>query len=256
MCRASVVTSLQTAGVCAKNVDTILFANSTAGWSAADEAALLCAFNDIGVVSGKIIGLQFQSCSGLGCVLDIARGLLRQGHSSLILIILCGQVKNGMKRLDPDSRTVFGDGAATCIVSARPAGFEVLSTMTLIDPSLIVQKKSSSLPRARFRNLCETIERAYSEAGIGPENVNVVLGTNGNIFYLDLIAEAARVPPDKIYKNDLGKFGHIFSCDNLISLVNYETHNQISPGDHFLVIGWAPFAVGAAVLRAVGAPKP
>lgn len=251
MCRVSAIESLRIANVRPETLDAVLFANSNAGWSASDEIAILSAFREMGVPQTKIIGLQFQNCSGFGCALDIATNLLRYDEPSRVLIVLCGNAKKELSRFDPHTRTVFGDGAASCIVSNDAVGFEILSTMTLIDPSLATSDHTPSLARLRFKNLRKTIEDAYLRAGIGPKDITTVLGTNGNILYFELMGEAAGVPSEKVYRGDLDTLGHIYSCDNIIALRNHSLTTAVNAGNYFLVIGWSPYAVSATILRAM-----
>ena len=57
------------------------------------------------------------------------------------------------------------------------------------------------------------------------------------------------IPSELIYADDVPRFSHVHSCDNLISLKNYADANALQPGDLFLLLGWSPHVFSAAVLR-------
>jgi len=243
---------MQGAKVTADHLGLVVFASSNADWSTSDEVALLGTLYEMGIRDGnaRIIGLQLQNCSGLGSALDISRALLQDDPSAEALIVICGRVTSGRSRLGASTGTVFGDGATSCIASTRPAGFEIVTAATHINPALANLPFSSKTARLRFNDLRQTINQAYRRAGIAANDVVALLGTNGNTFYFQLMAEAAGVPVSKVYTDDLVKFGHIFSCDNLIALKNYGSTNRVGAGDLFLVIGWSPYAVSVVILRA------
>jgi hypothetical protein len=77
------------------------------------------------------------------------------------------------------------------------------------------------------------------------------MGTNGSLLYLQMIGLAAGVPGTRVYKGDLARYAHVFGCDNLISLHSHIEETGFSAGQYALLVAWAPYVVGACLLRYV-----
>ena len=96
-------------------------------------------------------------------------------------------------------------------------------------------------------------KRVYEKSGTGPEHICALFGTNGSLVHLRVMANAAKVAADRVYNHDVGRFAHVYSCDNLISLKNYSAENTLVPGSEYLLLGWSPHIVSAVILRYVEA---
>jgi 3-oxoacyl-[acyl-carrier-protein] synthase III len=272
ICLASARDTLEAAALSPGEIAAIVFASSNAEWSIVDEAELLDALHGEGFVKASITGLTLQSCSGFGMALRVASELARAGQSTKnVLVILCGR-RRALSRIGPQATTVFSDGAASCIVSANRGEFEILAcesqTNTRLDnKQQIVASESPTTSRATVeppsesllrqlqagsQELSEISARAYRASGTTPSQMRALLGTNGSLTYLHLMAQAARLPAEKVYEENVPRYGHVHSCDNLIGLKTFSEENSPSPGDHYLLMAWSPYIVSASVLRYVG----
>src|SRR5262249_14764281 len=101
--------------------------------------------------------------------------------------------------------------------------------------------------------LRDVAHRACEQAGVKIEDLRAFLGTNAGIGHLELMANAAGIPAEIIWSDDVSRFSHVHSCDNLISLKNYCDANELAAGDLLLLLGWSPHVFSAAVIRYLGA---
>ena len=256
MCLSSVFETLGSVSLTPERIDAIVFANSYPDWNAENETALLTAFYQAGFGRAYIVGLTLQGCSACAAALRVASDLTK---NRLIidnaLVILCGRVSDG-SRLGPHATTINGDGAASCIVSSEHGQFEILASESQTNASLAgMEQSSKSLTRyvrTGFLDLCEISGRALSSSGMRSSEIRALFGTNGSLMYLDLMAEATQVPPERVYKEPLATYGHVHACDNLIGLKTYCEKSEPRRGENYMLLGWSPYVVSASIIRFVG----
>lgn len=256
MCLSSAVQTLGAASLSADRVDAVVFASSNADWNAAEERELLCGLNSCGFERTLLVGLSLQACSGCSAALQTAAQLLRaRPRVANVLVILCGRRKS-QTRIAPYGTTVFSDGAATCLVSSEQGQFEVLANASLTNAYVATLERSrQNVARhleIALQDLQAIADTVYAASALAPSEVKALFGTNGSLVYLHLMAQAARLPQSKVYSADVERFGHVHSCDSLISLKNFIDGGRATGGENYLLMGWSPYIVSASVLRSAG----
>ena len=254
MCVGVALDSLEKTSLNASAIGAIVFASSNPGWTAEDELNLLRVFDQVGFSRARIIGLSMQGCSGCASALRVASDLIKStGRVETVLVILVGRTTEGASRLGPHQATVFSDGAASCIMSVNFGALEFIASETMTDISLV---RPTVTPLGVQRHLWagliglkEVSEFVLNTAGIQPREVTALFGMNGSAVYLDVIAEATGIPPERVFRDDVAKYGHVYSCDNLISLTNYLDEREAVDGEYYLLCSWSPYVRGAVILR-------
>jgi 3-oxoacyl-[acyl-carrier-protein] synthase III len=102
-----------------------------------------------------------------------------------------------------------------------------------------------------IRELVEISKRVLDKARVKPSDIRAFFGTNAGVNHLKLMAQAARVPLDRVFYDDVPRNGHLHSCGGLISLKNYSMQHELTSGDLFLLLSWSPHVFCASVLRFV-----
>lgn len=254
MCMASVHDTLRDASLSPERIQTIVLAssNSDALVSDEDETALFAALHAAGFVRARIIGLTLQSCSASGDALAIASDIAA-GTSDGVLVIVFAQ-RRKMTRLGQQGNVVFSDGAVSCMVSTTPAGFAIRATESVTHTRLGALGRSGGLGQFQggVIELGAISRRVFAAAGTRPGDTRAFFGTNAGIYHLKLMAQAAGVPLDRVYYDDLAGIGHVHSCDGLISLKNYTVQHAVAPGDCFMLLSWSPHVFCASVLEYLG----
>lgn len=257
MCLSSVSKTLERASLRPEQIDAIVVGPSIAPWDLEQEFALLGALHHAGFQKSRIIGLSLQACSVVSSALKIAGDLVTQerGATRRVLVIVFGRHSGG-SRLAPQATTLFSDGAASCIVSSDGGEFEILASESLTDPAVTtVPWTDENFPRylqSGIAALQSVTAKVYRQTKLTAKDVTAVFGTNGSQMYLNMIGLASGVSGSKVYKAALPKYAHVFGCDNLISLCGHSDETTLSTGQHFLMVSWAPYVVGASMLRYVG----
>ena len=204
------------------------------------------------------VDLRAQDCSAFSAGVEVAAERTANGAVEHVLLVLTGHVPAGASRYSPELGTVFGDGAAACIVSSKRAGFELLSVESWErgphqQPGQPPQPTGEQLLQdfQRLRNLLRT---SYESAAVAPADITAVFGTHGSQIYLELMAEAAAVPYERVYASAMQEFGHVLACDNLIALSHFLSNTGPLPDRVFCLIGWSPWSAGVILLREVATP--
>jgi 3-oxoacyl-[acyl-carrier-protein] synthase-3 len=255
MCVASAVETLDQAGLGPDAVESVLVVSSNADAMVEDddETALFAALHDAGLKRGRIVGLSLQACSAFADAMRVAGALAASGDGRPTLVVVFGQ-KQKTSRLGPQENLVFSDGAASCLVSADGGTFEFLAGESITNTELATMGRGGNIAQFQvgLMELRDVSKRACEKAGVRIEDLRAFLGTNAGIGHLELMAHAAGIPSELIYADDVSRFSHVHSCDNLISLKNYADANALEAGDLFLLLGWSPHVFSAAVLRYLG----
>jgi 3-oxoacyl-[acyl-carrier-protein] synthase III len=252
-CMSSALDTLKSVSLAPEEIDIILLATSNAHWvnTLDEETALFAAFREAGFSRTRLIGVSLQACSAFGESARIAADLIGSENSTTkVLVILFGR-KETPSRLGPAATTVYSDGAASCIVWNEPTGFEIVASESLFNITLGAMGRLGNFDQfvGGVQDLGDICKRVYEKAGTSPENVRTLFCTNGSLVHLRVMANAAKIPIDRVYGEDVARFAHVYSCDNLISLKNYASENKLQPGDQYLLLGWSPHVVSAAILR-------
>jgi 3-oxoacyl-[acyl-carrier-protein] synthase III len=100
-----------------------------------------------------------------------------------------------------------------------------------------------------FERLRHLLRISFESAGIAPADITAVFGTHGSQIYLELMAEAAGVPYERVYSRAMQEFGHVSACDNIIALAHFLRNTGSRRDRLFCLIGWSPLCAGVVLLR-------
>lgn len=256
MCLASVKETLERADLQPADIDAIVFGASIADWNLEEEFSFLSALHDAGFRKSRIIGVSMQACSVISSTLQLAGDLVTSERGQKrVLVIVFGRNTVG-SRVAPQSTTLFSDGAASCLVTKDRGEFAILASESLTDPYVTTMKwTADNFPeylQSGVTSMREVIGNVYAQAKLTAKDISMAFGTNGSYMYLSMIGLAAGLPAPKVRKVTVSKYAHVFGCDNLVTLRDHIDDTAISPGTNFLLVSWAPYVVGASVLRYVG----
>lgn len=256
ICLATARDTLKTSSLQPDRVGAVIFSNSSPDWTPEEETALFKGFYELGFPRKYIVGLGLQACSGCGSALRVASDLVSSMAADNVLVLLTGQAKNNAKRIGPQADTILSDGAASCVVSSSSGQFEILASESQTNTYLgsLEQSPDNSMLYLEdgFADLAEVTSRAYGAAGVGPEEIAMMFATNGSLTYLNLMAEAAGIPMERVYSQDLTRYAHVHSCDSLISLKTYASTHPLVTGNCYLLLAWSSYVMSASILRYQG----
>jgi len=210
--------------------------------------------HDFPVAAGDArVLLQVRDCAAFSAGIEAAARQIASGAADNVLLLLTGHVPAGTSRYNPELGTVFGDGAAACVVSSRRRGFALMAAESWVvnSPATVSRagQPNGDQMLQDFQRLQHLVRQSYESAAMTPAAVTALFGTHGSQIYLELMAEAADLPYERVYGGAMQEFGHVFACDNLIALAHFLEHRGAGSGRVFCLIGWSPRAAGVVLLE-------
>jgi 3-oxoacyl-[acyl-carrier-protein] synthase-3 len=190
-----------------------------------------------------------QSCAGGLLAIDIAGRLLagdaepgRSPQEEPLALILTGE-----KAFTRDAQmfadtTIFGEGAAACLVSASGTRDRMLAYASSVRGEFDspTGENDARLQREYRPSLAEVMHRALDEAGLALGDIRVVLPHNVNLVTWQRMCVLLKFPRDRVVLDNIPASGHVFCAD---LFANYQTaceRGLLEPGDRYLAA-----AVGA-----------
>ena len=210
-------------------------------------------------------------CSGCIYGLAIAEGLICSNIANNVLLITSETYNKYLHPSDKSNRSIFGDGAAACLISAE--GFAEIGKFTLGTDGkgaehLIVKTGASRLKEktylssvdddghtkyddylymngsAIFNFTLETVpnimDLIQTRNEIDKEEVDYYVFHQANKFMLDTIRKVCSIPKDKFYVN-IEETGNTVSSTILIALKDCLDKGYITKGMNVMIAG---FGVG------------
>jgi 3-oxoacyl-[acyl-carrier-protein] synthase III len=214
------------------------------------------------------------ACSGFLNALSVADSFIRLGKIRNALVVGSDALSRLLNWQDRTTCILFGDGAGAVVLGASENGNGILSTKLRTDGSYaktLYVPAGGSLKPAN----CETVERnehtitmngkevfkiavrsmedisreALEEAGVGVEEVSLVIPHQANRRIIVALAERLGVPMDRVVVN-LDRYGNTSAASIPVALDEAKRQGRIQSGNVVLLNAFgAGFAWGAAVVK-------
>lgn len=250
---ASVRRTLATASISPSDISTVIYASTSfqnRQWYTSEISKMML---EAGLRHATPLGVSLSECGNFASALRVAVRLVQGGDCNHVLLVTTDVCPDPENRLVPPSATILSDGAASCVVTSHPGGFQVLSVrqvsnhrVRLLNPA----KESTRLMRLTSHGISAAAEESLKEAQVSQEQITHLILTNQNRAVLEIFASQCGVPMERVYLGLVAKHAHIYASDSLINLASC---NTAYPGkdQYFLVVANGSCSWGAAVLMSV-----
>lgn len=208
--------AVEAAGRTIADIDHVIFANALPRMTIKQEFSLLNGLQRCGVTADSFLSVDMAHCSAFPIALNAAGAAIQLEDKKHVLILLSGSVSASARRARAALGTVYGDGAAACIVSLEPGRYQLLATHVKTDLRARYPEPSQTSTNNIFRAynlLRETVRLLLNKARVTPDDLSAVFAIYGSNFYTQLAASAARVSEQIVYDAPLKRYGHVFSCE-------------------------------------------
>jgi 3-oxoacyl-[acyl-carrier-protein] synthase III len=263
--------ALEDAGLDAEDLDAIIMGTVTADYPFPSSA---CVLEDMLGAKGVFSFDVGAACSGFLNALSVADSYIRLGKIRNALVVGSDALSRLLNWQDRTTCILFGDGAGAVVLGPSENGNGILSTKLRTDGSYaktLYVPAGGSLKPAN----CETVERnehtitmngkevfkiavrsmedisreALEEAGVGVEEVSLVIPHQANRRIIVALAERLGVPMDRVVVN-LDRYGNTSAASIPVALDEAKREGRIQPGNIVLLNAFgAGFAWGAAVIK-------
>lgn len=257
MLRECIAETLFKSGTRAEALGAVLVDIDAWCFSEADRLQIFESLHLSGFENVPVIGVGLQSCSAAVTTLDLADRLVRTDEEHRpVLVLICGRPGPGENRIDDARKTILSDGVAACIVTAGRGEFQILSSATSTDLAAAREKARGGDQAVSLVCNCSNITavatEVYARAGVSADDIDQLFCSNGSSTYVNFAAEATEVGLGRVYSDDVATLGHVFSCDNLISLATYAERRSYRSGAKYMLIGWSAYVISGAILLYCG----
>jgi 3-oxoacyl-[acyl-carrier-protein] synthase-3 len=263
--------ALDDAGMEAKDLDAIIMGTVSADYLMPSSA---CVLEDM---LGARNAFSFDvgaACSGFLNALSVADSFIRSGKINNALVVGSDTLSRWLDWQDRATCILFGDGAGAAILGISENGSGILSTKLRTDGSYVktlyvpaggslkpatpdtvkrnehtITMNGKEVFKIAVRSMEEISRQALAEAGVGIEQVSLVIPHQANKRIIVALAERLGVPMEKVMMN-LEKYGNTSAASIPVALDEARRQGRIKPGDVVLLNAFgAGFAWGAAVVK-------
>jgi 3-oxoacyl-[acyl-carrier-protein] synthase-3 len=197
-----------------------------------------------------------QSCASGLLAIDVAGRLLAadeaDGQAEPLALVLSGEAAFTREAEVFADTTIFGEGAAACLVSPSGARDRLLSyaTDTRGEFDSATGANSAKLQREYRPCLAEVIRRALDEADTTLDDIRVVLPHNVNLVTWQRMCLLLDLPIERVLLENIPVNGHVFSADVFINYRTARERGLLRAGDRYLaaVVGAGGGATFAAMV--------
>jgi 3-oxoacyl-[acyl-carrier-protein] synthase-3 len=215
----------------------------------------------LGLTEARAFALSHQSCVAGLYGLKVAETLLRAEPAGATALILAGEkIFSPLVRHLPGT-SITGDAAAAVLVGLDGPGDAVIGRAHRTLGEFYRSRDLSPRQQRRYHHvyvatLASVIRDAVADAGLDLEDIRLVLPHNVNRFSWVAAAAAVPFPLDRVYLENIPKFGHCYCCDPFVNLSTARAQGAAGPGDPVLLVSGGQGATfGAAVIRIADEPR-
>jgi 3-oxoacyl-[acyl-carrier-protein] synthase-3 len=190
-----------------------------------------------------------QSCASGLLAIDLAGRLLaadaadrQDGGATPLALILSGEKAFTREAQMFADTTIFGEGAAACLVSAFGERDRLLAYAASVRGEFdsTTGANDARLQREYRPTLAAVMGQALDEAGLTLDDIKVVLPHNVNLVTWQRMCLLLRFPVDRVLLDNIPASGHVFCADVFANYQTARERNLLRPGDRYLAA-----AVGA-----------
>jgi 3-oxoacyl-[acyl-carrier-protein] synthase III len=211
----------------------------------------------LGLKNATVFGMSHVNCVAGLYALDIARYLLHTAHpEDKVLILMGDKILSPRLRVIPET-TILGEAAAGCLVGRDPRGDRVLGRAVNVVGRFYQCLGGCAELLAEYKKvyteeLGRVMLEAVKDAGCTPGQIAAVLPHNVNRLSWKRVCGSLGIPPERIYLENIPKFGHCYGADPFINLKTARQSGRIVAGDRVLLTSAGLGAAFAASVVRLG----
>ncbi|HEX9792591.1 MAG TPA: beta-ketoacyl-ACP synthase 3 [Planctomycetota bacterium] len=264
--------ALADAGLAAGDLDEIIVATDTPEVRSPDTASFLQ--HRLGAREVPSYDLGASGCAGFVQALDVARArILEQDRK--ILVVGVELLTRLMNWADRGTAVLFGDAAGAAVLGRATDGRGLLAVRAGTDGSrsdilglevggsrkpftlaraqagehLDVVMKGREVFKEAVRRMCESSQEALAAAGLGIDDVDLLVPHQANRRILDAVARRLGIPEERVAIN-VDRYGNTGSASVPLALWEARRDGRVGPGSVVLLTAFgAGFHWASAVAR-------
>lgn len=256
MAKGASLEALESAKINPKDIDVVLVATLTPEKRFPSTGCLLQ--SEIGATRGYAFDLS-AACSGFLYALEVADGLIKSNKVKRALLVGVERLSEIVDWSDRSTCVLFGDAAGAVILERSEDESDILASKLYSDGSLwdilyaekcgYIKMKGRELFRIAVRNMEEACIEVLREAGLSPEEVDLVIPHQANVRIINALMEKLGIPEEKAFVN-IDRYGNTSAASIPIALHEAVQEGKLRRGDLVLLTAMGGgLTWGAMLLR-------
>jgi 3-oxoacyl-[acyl-carrier-protein] synthase-3 len=182
-----------------------------------------------------------HACATGLLAVDVAGRLLAgDGDDGALALVLTGEKAFTRDAQYVPGTSVFGEGAAACLVSLHGSRDRVLAYASSIRGEFDGRLDAAPEMASRFEkeyplSLAEAISAALAQAGTSLEDIGLILPHNVNALSWQRLCRRIGFPPDRVLLSNVPVTGHAFCADAFINYTTAADRGLLRPGGRYLL---------------------
>jgi 3-oxoacyl-[acyl-carrier-protein] synthase III len=255
--------SLRRSGLCPADIDAVVI-----GWTEhrlyddMQERLGATVVRELGFHNVHVLGIGLAGCCLFAELVRTGRNLVvAEGYRNVLVIEVnrCPPDESG--RVVPPDWFLYGDGAASCIVTREAPAFALRSVVHVnhaLPMHTLVGGRCAIAHRTA--NSHATMARALRHAGVAPGDIRQYFFANVAPYLAQHYARRMHVPADRVFRQGVPLIAHPWSADTVVNLDLWCERNEVACGDRYAFFSWSEGGFAAMVLErtahAMDAPAP
>ena len=243
--------ALASAGLEVTDIDLLIMATVTPEISCPSNACHLQ--ERLGAINAAAFDLN-AACSGFVYAAITASSMIAAGVKRRVLVVGADQLHWVMDYRDRNTCILFGDGAGAAVFEASSAGdgmlgadlgadgplgstmvFESLGTRrSLLEPRAPITSRlhfeGQAVYKIAVRGIAESVERALAQAGVGADDVALVVPHQANERIISAATKRLGIRPERVMLN-IADHGNTAAASVPMALTDAAAAGRINPGD-------------------------
>ncbi len=194
-----------------------------------------------GLNNAIAFAVTHHACASALLAVDVAGRLLSaDGDPDALALVVAGEkVFTRDAELVPET-SIFGEGAAACLVSAAGSRDRLLSYAShprgdfdgwRADPAEVAQRYAKEYPDC----LVEVLQEAIAQAGLEWADISLILPHNVNAVSWWRVCKRIGFPVERVLLDNVPVTGHCFAADAFINYRTAADRGLLRPGARYLV---------------------
>ncbi len=264
--------ALEDAGMTADELDMIIIGTVTPDMKIPSAAVIVQ--RHLGALRAAAMDLN-AACVGFIYGLATGRAFIESGMFKNILVVGAETLTSITNYEDRATCVLFGDGAGAAVITrSDDATRGILATHVAADGNHqdllfvraggsreritpenmhngapYVYMNGSEIYKFAVRNMQSSAEIVLEQAGIKPEEVDLVIPHQANIRIIDSLQKRLNVPDEKLFVN-ISEYGNTSAASIPIAMAEAKQQGRLKPGNLVLMVSFGGGLVwGAALIR-------
>lgn len=193
---------------------------------------------EFGLGHAQAFAVTHQACaSGLQAIDLAGRLLAGDGDRDALALVIAGEKAfTGEAQLIPET-SFFGEGAGACLVSADGERDRMLSYTAWLRGEFDgdMEDVAGEFQRAYPESLAEVVTRAVAQAGLGLDDIGIILPHNVNHIAWQRVCRKIGYPLNRVLLDHVSTDGHIYCADAFINYGTATRRGLLQPGMRYVV---------------------